>query len=245
MNNIEPKFKKSIWDITTNDFGDTWNFRFLKNLNSFSGKIEDLQFTASCQAAIDYKGENIFYIWVDDLVDTKTFNMRPNLWTFHYSIYQENFPFNNLLEISSNHPKWNGKIINPTLSPFMPNDENGNFKPLIIFIEIDENVFHPVFNWFIQFPFITSKQNNEETSLNFKVFPNPANNLLNIHLNGNKILNFQLEIMDILGNKIFEKNYYLQSSLNDAIDISQFPSGLYILQLKNQEKNGYCKIVKK
>lgn len=69
----------------------------------------------------------------------------------------------------------------------------------------------------------------------FSIYPNPANDILNIQssivLDGAKI-----EIFDMLG-----KNIYRNALLNNSIDISNFDSGIYLLNITTDEGTTYVK----
>ncbi len=59
------------------------------------------------------------------------------------------------------------------------------------------------------------------------VFPNPAKNTLNIHFG--ESANGMLEIFDLSGRQIFA-----EKSSGNSIDVSSFPSGIYLLKLDGQ-----------
>ena len=74
-----------------------------------------------------------------------------------------------------------------------------------------------------------------EASNLISVYPNPANDILNIQssivLDGAKV-----EIFDMLG-----KNIYRNALLNNSIDISNFDSGIYLLNITTDEGTTYVK----
>ena len=61
------------------------------------------------------------------------------------------------------------------------------------------------------------------------LFPNPASNVLNIHLN-NSPNNNELIITDILGNEITKKTL---TGIDNSINISTWKKGIYFYRLKN------------
>ena len=73
-----------------------------------------------------------------------------------------------------------------------------------------------------------------------KIYPNPTSNWLNIHLA--TTTNTVITLFDINGKKVYNNN--LNSSIN-AIDISHFDSGVYILNLLTDSKSITKRIIKK
>ena len=72
--------------------------------------------------------------------------------------------------------------------------------------------------------------NNQRSS----IFPNPANEIINIEIKSQKIKFYDAEIYNIQGKSIFMKQY---KSSSRNIDISDFSKGIYLLKLKNENGN--------
>jgi hypothetical protein len=78
-------------------------------------------------------------------------------------------------------------------------------------------------------PCITAVEEAEKD--NIKIYPNPATSKINILYNPEKLQRSTLIISDIQGKAI------LQKALNDdKIDVSDFPNGIYFLQILNENK---------
>lgn len=74
-----------------------------------------------------------------------------------------------------------------------------------------------------------------------KVYPNPANNLLNIELDEMyEVIN--VRIMNILGKEVQQKQFKREQLLR--LDISELPSGPYFIQLQTPEGNASIRVVK-
>lgn len=73
--------------------------------------------------------------------------------------------------------------------------------------------------------------NEENTNMNFKIFPNPVMDVLNIEIPKNNCFseNFRLEIYSTLGIKVWQS-----SQITGQIDISILPSGVYYLKIMNK-----------
>ena len=66
------------------------------------------------------------------------------------------------------------------------------------------------------------------------IFPNPANEIINIEIKSQKIKSFNAEIYNIQGKLIFLIQY---KSIAINIDISDFTNGLYMINLKDDNGN--------
>lgn len=94
-------------------------------------------------------------------------------------------------------------------------------------------------NSLIYYPFArlystyTSVNEFGSIGFNFSVYPNPANNLINLNFSQQNTLPEYYEIIDVSGKIIFKEKIY---SNNTQINIEHLPSSLYLLQVKN--KNG-------
>jgi hypothetical protein len=62
-------------------------------------------------------------------------------------------------------------------------------------------------------------------TLQFKVYPSPANNLISIELNTEE--EFQIEIIDVLGRVLYTNRIYK----NMNVDISKFPKNMYFVKV--------------
>jgi len=73
---------------------------------------------------------------------------------------------------------------------------------------------------------------------NLKVYPNPAENTLTVEYQN--IGETQIELLDLKGNVVFQTNT-LESTLN--INVSDLPSGSYILRVIQSGKADYKKVI--
>lgn len=73
---------------------------------------------------------------------------------------------------------------------------------------------------------------------NYRIFPNPVENILNISCSDNTIS--KIEIIDNLGRKVYNQSY------RDTIDVSSFSKGLYLLKVYDiNDHVSVFKIIKK
>lgn len=72
--------------------------------------------------------------------------------------------------------------------------------------------------------------------LNVKLYPNPTNGLLNVSIEDNSIKYLLISIKDIQGKEIYKGRYAGISNVI-SINLSDFPSGSYLVSLNNEENN--------
>lgn len=101
-------------------------------------------------------------------------------------------------------------------------------------------------NWLSGSPVTTGStctvlsSSNFDISENIKIYPNPANNIVNIETTN--LTNATLEAYDMNGRLIL--NQKLTSTAN-SISISQIQSGIYVFKIKSQEGETVKKVIKK
>jgi hypothetical protein len=69
--------------------------------------------------------------------------------------------------------------------------------------------------------------------------PNPTKDALFVRFEGAAVRN--LEILNVAGQQVFSDKY---TGLNATVDLSTFPSGIYILQIRKKQKVATYRIVK-
>jgi len=72
---------------------------------------------------------------------------------------------------------------------------------------------------------------DSETSL--RIFPNPANNLLNISVIGGSGNTMEVVISDLSGKILYTKPHTIKASENIILSVENFSPGIYLLQLNN------------
>jgi len=79
---------------------------------------------------------------------------------------------------------------------------------------------------------VTTKELAEVTD--FSIFPNPVNELLFAKIELEKTMDFQVQIIAPNGQILKEENRTFGKNDFIEMDISNFPSGIYFLKLKNE-----------
>jgi hypothetical protein len=87
------------------------------------------------------------------------------------------------------------------------------------------------------FPFVGIRQ-QQVSQFNFDVYPNPAQNVLNINIDDRfKLGHLQLSLIDTYGSTVWSENNFTATS----IDVSQFAQGLYFLKITDGYANSSIK----
>src|SRR6185436_2119053 len=74
-----------------------------------------------------------------------------------------------------------------------------------------------------------------EAGLNASIFPNPANNELNIYLSRDKKTDIRVTLLNPLGEEIYSREISNSSEIKLAVDVSKYANGAYLLTLKTTE----------
>ena len=82
-----------------------------------------------------------------------------------------------------------------------------------------------------------------EKSKKFQVFPNPANEVLNVRASGNNET-ATLQIVDASGRKLKEKKINLNGNTSFSIDIKDLPKGVYTILFKSKVDNDHQSFIK-
>jgi hypothetical protein len=90
-----------------------------------------------------------------------------------------------------------------------------------------------------------SIQETDAALLDVSVFPNPTSDLVNIRINHSSIEQFVVSITDLQGKEVYH-GLYAGISNTIGINTTAYPSGTYVLSLKNKNNLvlGTYKIIK-
>lgn len=88
--------------------------------------------------------------------------------------------------------------------------------------------------------YVLSVSSNEFSS-DFVVYPNPAKSMINLTLPDYFTTNTILSVYNSLGQKVSEKNL---SQINESIDLSTLPAGVYTFSINNGKSSAIKRVVK-
>ncbi len=96
---------------------------------------------------------------------------------------------------------------------------------------------------FTQIPLSVEEQEQIE---NIAVYPNPTNGVFNMRFTANDTQGARLELYDVLGNTIQNKNIPVVVGYNNlTIDITNQPNGIYIAKLVSEKGSYVARVIKK
>ena len=79
---------------------------------------------------------------------------------------------------------------------------------------------------------------------NFMVFPNPANDILNLSLTSTQEDNYSFSILNQLGETISNGQLDFNSKRTHALNIENLSNGVYFIQVKNAKSAQTIKFIK-
>ena len=85
---------------------------------------------------------------------------------------------------------------------------------------------------------------NHFARVNFSVYPNPAQHILNVSISNVKNQNVAMEMSDLLGNRIYSSNEISGIGYHTKIDLSAYPVGIYLLKVQYANEIKTIKVVK-
>jgi hypothetical protein len=77
----------------------------------------------------------------------------------------------------------------------------------------------------------TSSAPQDPVEKHVKFYPNPATSLINFEFQKANNISYSFQVFNFLGKKVFELSNVTQKT---TINLSDFPRGIYIFQLKDQ-----------
>jgi hypothetical protein len=128
-------------------------------------------------------------------------------------------------------------------------DYHGNYPPedlppavtsesgkLFILFFTNQTETAPGWEAYYQTDFVGIDDGNIEGLNDFEIYPNPANDILNLKFNSEETQSFLIKISDKLGKNVFEENTELfNGSFTKKIDVSSFAKGMYIITLSSEK----------
>ena len=76
--------------------------------------------------------------------------------------------------------------------------------------------------------------NNEFSAAQINIFPNPANSVVNVTVNGIKTLPVHVAIFDVIGREVYSKTVN-SNVVNERINIADLNSGVYFIKVSNAQ----------
>ena len=86
---------------------------------------------------------------------------------------------------------------------------------------------------------VTGVENNAFVN----VFPNPANNIINIAFDVQSTETLSLSLYDLSGKQVLNKQTSISGFDKETVDVSTLPSGIYFLNLRSESIQQTQKII--
>lgn len=93
---------------------------------------------------------------------------------------------------------------------------------------------------FSQTDSIYSSVASQASTLDFVLYPNPANRILNIEISGSSGSQIKIELFDLTGRKIF---YRITNAVSQTLELPELNAGLYLLKASSESKVWTGKVV--
>ena len=123
---------------------------------------------------------------------------------------------------------------------------SANISTCRIKVESIGNIFYDISN--NNFTISTSvgiSALSKNNPIGLTVWPNPFTNNINFavgNLQASKTT--EVKIIDVLGKIILQKNYTNKTELTESLDMSEFNSGIYFINVSNNNMNSFYRIIK-
>lgn len=89
-------------------------------------------------------------------------------------------------------------------------------------------------NWF-EFTLVNATSIKDQLALDLKLYPNPNQGMFTLKAEMDKAESLQLEVFDMMGQIIYEKQLPLSTAIDERIEMQNAPSGTYFLRLIDEE----------
>lgn len=89
--------------------------------------------------------------------------------------------------------------------------------------------------------FVETLSIDEQSISSFSIFPNPANDVVNIKLKNASNGSFKVEVFDVQGKRILSQE--TTDAIQIELNVSEFESGLYFIKLANQSRESVHKLI--
>jgi polyisoprenoid-binding protein YceI len=75
-----------------------------------------------------------------------------------------------------------------------------------------------------------------------EVYPNPADNSINVRIVNTEVSYIQIEVLDLEGRVVYSTKHNAQDGNNLEVDCSNFSSGMYLMKINTDTKSEEFKI---
>lgn len=81
-------------------------------------------------------------------------------------------------------------------------------------------------------------------SIDFTIYPNPTNEIVNIQLSGNLVESPKIKMYDMIGKLVYEKNNFDNfASQNLSFRVDNLTTGIYLISVQTNDKTTTKKLI--
>lgn len=138
-----------------------------------------------------------------------------------------------------------GETYSHTMSYTIP--EGWNMEELnIIAVVLDQDNAGAAYNAKVErnIPFMVTSVEEITELASMEVFPNPVSDLINLKLGFTESLNYNVSVVDMLGNKVLNLGTYSGSVLSESYNVSNLASGVYFITIQTEKGQNTLKFSK-
>lgn len=118
-------------------------------------------------------------------------------------------------------------------------DSSGNFSRNFTKPGFTVNTLSPVINYF------TSTSQVEAGAMTINLFPNPANNVVNLAITSEEAINGTVSILDLTGKVAYASNLNVAAGQEQvSLPVDQLPSGVYLVRITSETTQQTMKFIK-
>lgn len=175
-------------------------------------------------------------------------NLQSNLAANHAVVYSGSGIMHHKFMVVDNYSSTSDPQVLVGSHNWSSSAENKNDENILIVHDLNiANQYYQAFAYLYQFAGgeITAPLGvNQNQYINDLVlYPNPCNGILNIKTTGNTLItDAEISVYDVLGNKVYSNQY--SDLVYEAIDLSSYASGMYLINVQSGTTTAHFKILK-
>ena len=91
--------------------------------------------------------------------------------------------------------------------------------------------------------FYVGLNDRQRSNIDFSVFPNPTNGILNLEVGSQASSSYQITVRDAVGKIVLSDSFNPNGSAKKQVDLSSFDRGIYFISIDNGEERTVKKVV--
>lgn len=121
--------------------------------------------------------------------------------------------------------------------------DNTNMNVTILVLDLNNNGVALNTTMVREVGFPSAVEEIEELA-GFNTYPNPVQDQINIELNFTENLNYNIQVIDVLGNKVMDLGQFNNNRINESFDVAKLAPGMYFIAVHTEEGQNVMKFTK-